>query len=213
MKPSAAEISSQSPFPDSSAREAARARKRDAVLLTAVQMFNERGFHATSLDDVAARLGVTKPVIYHYFGNKDQVLLACVRTGVDQLLEAAAESRQVAGNGFVRLRDFLVRYALINMADFGRCVIRTGDELLSPESRQEFRAIKREVDRAMREMIRQAVADGSAVVEDVRIAAFALAGALNWPARWQRRDGPLSPEEVARQLVDFLIKAFRPEGR
>jgi AcrR family transcriptional regulator len=119
----------------------------------------------------------------------------------------------VAGNGFVRLRDFLVRYALINMADFGRCVIRTGDELLSPESRQEFRAIKREVDRAMREMIRQAVADGSAVVEDVRIAAFALAGALNWPARWQRRDGPLSPEEVARQLVDFLIKAFRPEGR
>jgi hypothetical protein len=51
------------------------------VLRAAVQMFNEKGFHQTSLDDVAARLGISKPTIYHYLGNKDQVLLECVTAG------------------------------------------------------------------------------------------------------------------------------------
>ena len=60
-------------------------------------MFNERGFHATSLDEVAASLGVTKPVIYHYLGNKDQVLLECVTIGLTQLLEAAEAAGAVRG--------------------------------------------------------------------------------------------------------------------
>ncbi|WP_336959030.1 TetR/AcrR family transcriptional regulator [Sphingobium aquiterrae] len=199
-----------SPFPDRGARAEARERKRHAVLLAAVQMFNERGFHATSLDDVAARLGITKPVIYHYFGNKDQVLLACVRMGVDQLADAASAARMQEGSGLLRLRAFLRCYALVIMDDFGRCVVRTGDELLSPESRAEFRAIKREVDQSLCALIEEAVADGSAAVADVRIAAAALAGALNWPARWQRPDGKLSAQEVAARMADFLILSLRP---
>lgn len=199
-----------SPFPDRGARAEARERKRQAVLLAAVQMFNERGFHATSLDDVAARLGITKPVIYHYFGNKDQVLLACVGTGVDQLADAAAAARALDGSGIVRLHEFLRRYALVIMADFGRCVVRTGDELLSAESRAEFRAMKREVDQSLCALIEEAVADGSAAVADVRVAAAALAGALNWTARWQRADGKLSAGEVAERMADFLIPSLRP---
>src|SRR3546814_2246117 len=61
-----------SPFRTVREREVERAEKRQAVLVAAVRMFNERGFHATSLDDVAASLGVTKPVIYHYLGNRSE---------------------------------------------------------------------------------------------------------------------------------------------
>ncbi|CAN5247311.1 TetR/AcrR family transcriptional regulator [soil metagenome] len=198
------------PFPDRDERVRMRLRKKEAVLLAAVRMFNQRGFHASSLEDVATALGITKPVIYHYFGNKDQVLLACVRAGVDQLLDAAEAAKSMPGTGLIRLREFLRRYALVTMTDFGRCVVRTGDEMLSPESRLEFRAIKREVDRSLRHILEEAVADGSAVVDDIRIAAFALAGALNWPARWHKHDGPKSVEKTAEDLADFLVKALLP---
>src|SRR3546814_3852597 len=80
-----------SPFRTVREREVERAETRQAVLVAAVRMFNERGFHATSLDDVAASLGVTKPVIYHYLGNKDQVVFECVRIGLAQLREARSE--------------------------------------------------------------------------------------------------------------------------
>lgn len=199
-----------SPFRSAKEREEERALKRQALLLAAVRMFNERGFHATSLDDVAASLGVTKPVIYHYLGNKDQVLFECVRSGLTQVRDAAAAARSGPGTGLERLKAFLRHYAEINMSDFGRCVIRTGDEALAPESREQFRALKRDIDAAMRRLIADAIDDGSAETDDVRLTAFTLAGALNWPARWYRDEGPLSAEEVARKIVDILCAGLCP---
>lgn len=198
-----------SPFRSSQQRQKERVLKRQAVLLAAVRMFNERGFHATSLDDVAASIGVTKPVIYHYLGNKDQVLFECVRLGLSQIREAAVAARAEAGSGLDRLKAFLRRYAEINMDDFGRCVIRTGDETLSPESRREFRALKGEIDREMREVIAEGIADGSIATNDVRLTAFTLAGALNWPARWFNPEGREDRRDVAAAMVEILCEGLR----
>jgi hypothetical protein len=88
--------------------------------------------------------------------------------------------------------------------DFGRCVVRTGDEVLSPESRGRFRALKAETDLAMRTLIAQGVADGSIEADDIRLTASTLAGALNWPARWFSPDGPSTVGELAAAIVEIL---------
>ena len=201
-----------SPFRSKAEREQDRADKREAVLLAAVRMFNARGYHAASLDDVAASLGVSKPTIYHYLGNKEQVLVECVNRGLSMLREAADVAAGAAGSGHDRLRAFLLRYACINMDDFGRCVIRTNEEVLSMDSATRFRARKREIDDAVRGMIAEGIADGSIAPVDIRFASFTLAGALNWPARWHDPDGPLSPEEVAEKLVDIALGGLTPRG-
>ena len=67
-----------SPWKKPADRQKEREIKRDAVLRAAAQAFNENGFHKTSLDDVAERLNVTKPTIYYYVKNKDQILFECV---------------------------------------------------------------------------------------------------------------------------------------
>lgn len=199
-----------SPFRTPQQRRSERAAKREAVLRAAVQMFNARGFHATSLEDVAASLGISKPTIYHYLGNKDQVLLECVTIGLQQLLSAAETARQQSGSGLERLRAFLIRYAEVNMDDFGRCVVRTGDEALSPDSARRFRDLKREIDTAMRGLIEEGMADGSITGSDPRLLAFTLAGALNWPARWHDAGGAQSVEEIAQAMVEILSQGFAP---
>lgn len=199
-----------SPFRSKSERDREREEKREAVLLAAVRMFNARGYHAASLDDVAASLGVSKPTIYHYLGNKEQVLVECVNRGLSMLREAADAAADAPGSGHDRLRAFLLRYACINMDDFGRCVIRTNEEVLSMDSATRFRARKREIDDAVRGMIADGIADGSIAPVDVRFASFALAGALNWPARWHDPDGPLRPEAVAEKLVDIAMGGLTP---
>jgi AcrR family transcriptional regulator len=173
-------------------------------------MFNTRGFHSTSLDEVAATLGVSKPTIYHYLGNKDRVLLECVTRGLAELSEAADAARKLPGTGLDRLRSFLRQYAKIGMDDFGRCVIRTGDEALQPKSAVRFRALKGEIDKAMRLLIAEGIADGSIAPADVKLVAFALAGALNWPARWYKSDGDHSRESVADIMIDFLTMGLKP---
>lgn len=201
---------SHSPFRSTRTNAGEREEKRDALLLAAVRMFNERGFHATSLDDVAATLGVTKPVIYHHLGNKEQVLFECVRRGIEKLHRAADQARTEPGTGLDRLRSFLRLYAQVIMGEFGRCVIRTGEELLSPDARLKFRALKREIDDAMQSMIVLAAEDGSARIADARLTGLAFAGSLNWLARWYRVDGPLPPSEMAAQLVDILCAGIEP---
>jgi len=200
-----------SPFRTAEQKKADRAAKRDAVLVAAVRMFNERGFHATSLDDVAASLGISKRTIYHYLANKDQVLLECLTIGLQQLLDASAEARRHPGSGRDRLHAFLCRYGELNMNDFGRCVIRTGEEALSRDSLPQYRSLKHQIDMAMRTLVQDAIDDGSIAPVDVKIAAFTFAGALNWPARWYAEDGPLTRDQIATQMVDLLLSGVTPQ--
>ncbi len=199
-----------SPFRTREEKAREREEKREAVLRAAVRMFNARGFHATSLDDVAASLGISKPTIYHYLGNKEQVLIECVTRGLEMLRAAADEARAGEGNGLARLDYFLRRYGAVIMDDFGACVVRTGDECLSVEGAILFRSRKRDIDLAMRGLIADAVADGSIAPVDVKLAAFTLAGALNWPGRWYDPKGALTPAQISEAMVKVLMGGLDP---
>ena len=199
-----------SPFRSREERDLERIEKREAVLKAAVEMFNARGFHATSLDDLAASLGISKPTIYHYLGNKDQVLLECLTRGLMQLRAAAEEAQTLPGTGLDRLRAFLRSYADVNMRDFGKSVIRTGEEALAPESAERLRDMKREIDAALRNLVRAGIEDKSIAAGDVTMIAFTLAGALNWPGRWYNPAKGRSISDVAEAMVDILTAGLAP---
>ena len=94
------------------------------------------------------------------------------------------------------------------MSDFGRCVIRTADEALSTQSALRFRQLKKEIDDAMRTLIRTGIRDKSIGPADVKMIAFTLAGALNWPARWHDPQGKSSPKTIAADMVDILTQGL-----
>jgi len=200
----------QSPWLKQEDRERERSQKREAVLEAAVRSFNERGFHATSLDEVAAALNVTKPTIYHYFGTKDEILFECVRRGLEGIRVAAEGARATGGTGMERLRALLSAYAVTMTKDFGMCVIRTADHELSGESRAKFRALKREIDRTIRRVVEEGMADGSIAEGDARMVTFTLTGALNWIARWYDPAGSMRAEDIAGAVIKTLIDGLAP---
>lgn len=203
-------VAADSPWPKREERARERAVKRDAVLRTAVALFNEKGVHATSLADVATALNVTKPTIYHYFSSKDEILFECVRRGVESIRDAAIDVEKQGGTGLERLEAHMRNYALVMTSDFGMCVTRTADHELSAESRAKFRAIKRETDVLMRRVVEEGIQDGSIASGDPRLITFTLAGALNWIARWYDPKGPMTPEEIAAECVAILVRGIYP---
>jgi len=186
-------------------REKERRTKRDAVLRMAAQSFNEKGFHATSLDDVAARLNVTKPTLYYYFKNKEEILFECVRIGLEMIDEAAENVARRGGTGIEQLFAVMRKYAEIVTMDFGMCLIRVGEDPLQPAARRKLRQLKARIDRRFRSLIEQGIAEGDLAPCDAKIAAFTVAGALSWIARWYRPDGPLSPDDIAEQCISILV--------
>lgn len=204
------DVAGPSPWPNSEERARQRDEKREALLRAAVRSFNERGFHATSLDEVAASLNVSKPTIYYYLGNKEEILFESVRRGLDSIRQAAQAVERAGGTGMERLRALMLDYAVIMTRDFGMCVTRTADHELSGESRARFRALKREIDETVRRVVEDGVADGTIAAGDPRMTTFAVTGALNWIARWYDPGGPLTAEAVADACVDTLINGLAP---
>src|SRR5579862_1540661 len=82
-----------SPWRASRERVREREVKRDAVIRAAAHAFNRKGYHNTSLDDIAAALEVTKPTVYYYVSNKEQLLFECFVAGIDPVRAAIREAR------------------------------------------------------------------------------------------------------------------------
>lgn len=213
-KRSTAEPEVASPWVAGSERDRLRATKREAVLRTAARMFNEKGFHATSLDEVAERLHITKPTLYYYVKNKDEILFECVSIGLQMLQDAIEAERDRGGRAIDQLAAAMRSYVEIVTQDYGMCIIRVGEDPLPPENQRALRSFKARLDAHFRELVRRGIEEGSIRACDPKIAAFTLAGALSWIGRWYRPEGPLAPGEIARQCTDLLTSGMcTPKGR
>ena len=187
--------------------------KRVAVIRAAARAFNERGYHHTSLDDIAADLGVTKPTVYYYVANKEQLLFECFLAGLKPIREAFREAERLAGTGRERLNAVIRGYAAAIASEYGWCMVRAHDQDLGPEMRRQINALKSEIDQGIRRLLRGGMDDGSIAPCDPKLAAFALAGALNWIAHWYRADQALSAHEIADAFVGFFEHGLQPRQR
>ena len=199
-----ASISPRKAFAD---RRRDPATKREAVLKTAAQLFLEKSYGRTSMNDVADRLNITKPALYHYFNNKEDILLECYRLGVG-LIEEILNEVADCGTGLQKVEAFIQSYAGVMTVNFGRCVMRLDEGDLTSAARTEVRTYKRKIDRRLRSFIQDGIEDGSIAPCDTKIAAFSIAGALNWIWMWYEPNGALSPEEIATQFARTLTQGL-----
>ncbi|HTP36697.1 MAG TPA: TetR/AcrR family transcriptional regulator [Candidatus Acidoferrales bacterium] len=189
------------------------ATKREAVLTTAAQLFIEKSYGRASMNDVAERLKITKPALYHYFQNKEQILLECYRLGSALIEETLNEIASHGGTGVEKVSAFIYSYANVMTINFGRCVMRLDEGDLSEDARIEVRKYKRKIDRRLRSFIQDGIDDGSITACDAKLAAFSIAGALNWICQWYEPEGPLSPEEIASQFARTLTQGIARRQR
>ena len=187
--------------------------KREAVLQTAAQLFLEKSYARTSMNDVAERLHITKPALYHYFQNKEGILLECYRLGSAMIEEILNGIAAHCGTGLEKVEAFIYSYANVMTVNFGRCVMRLDEGDLSSAAFAEVRGYKRKIDRRLRAFIQEGIADGSITPCDSKIAAFSIAGALNWICIWYEPDGPLTADEIASQFARTLTQGLAAQWR
>lgn len=199
-----------SPWSSADERAVNRERKRDAVILAAARAFRERGYHNTSLDDIASVLNVTKPTIYHYVANKEELLFECFRAGLDQIMVAFDDSKKARLSGRERLIQLMSRYAQAITSEFGWCMVRAEDQDLSAAMSAQVKSLKQKIDRGMRALITEGMRDGSIRACDPKITAFAIAGAMNWVAHWYRHDDSLTAEDIAQRFIDLFDQGLQP---
>jgi AcrR family transcriptional regulator len=90
---------------ESKRRRMPRAERERQMIAVAEEIFAARGYQASSMDEIAERVGVSKPMIYEYFGSKEGLLVACIRAARAELLAATLSSVE----GITSAEDALYR--------------------------------------------------------------------------------------------------------
>jgi AcrR family transcriptional regulator len=184
--------------------------KREAVVRAAARAFNARGYHNTSLDDIAAALGVTKPTVYYYVANKEQLLFECFRAGLQRIRDAFREAERSDRTARDRLNAVIRGYAEAIASEYGWCMVRAHEHDLGPDMGRQINVLKSEIDQGIRRLLREGVADGSIGPCDPKITAFAMAGALNWIGHWYREKESMSATQIADAFATFFENGLLP---
>lgn len=186
-------------------RSASFEAKRMDILHKVALAFAEDGYHQTSVNTLAHRLGVSKPVLYYYAKNKDDLLFQCVLVGQGALHEAIERTAKTSISGAGKLRHFFSTYAEIMCGDFGRCIALVDHRALSPEARRKDALARRAIEASVRAMIKEGQKDGSIGPCNPAIAVRALFGAFNGIPRWFTKDGEFNARDVADSYLDLFM--------
>lgn len=184
--------------------------KRNALLREAARAFSARGYHETSLDDVARTLGVTKPALYYYVKNKGEILYECHVISHDLGDQALAYAEANGRNGRERVVLLARRYIELITGELGSFGVLGEFDALEPDKRAAIAARRDAFDGRFRDMIAEGRRDGSVRDIDPKLTVFFFMGAVNWMTRWFRSDGPSSGAGIASAFSDLLDAALRP---
>ncbi len=180
--------------------------KRDRIIDAAVELFYNKGFGNTTLDEVADRLGVRKPYIYSYFESKGDLLAQVCETGVAEAVAAVTQILENGGSPSQQLRAIceitvktVIKYQKHN-------VIWSREEMnLPPRYASKIRGIRRQYDDKLNALLIAGRASGDFDVSDTRLATFAI-GAISTSVQvWFKDAGRLGSKETASGIADLVM--------
>jgi TetR/AcrR family transcriptional regulator len=189
---------------------AKRQKRRAEILHAALSAFRENGFHETSLEDIAGRLGVRKTALYYYFPDKDALLYECHRESLAELDRMMEESAQCCSGPVERLRYLIREHVRVMTETLEGSPLAFEVPALSERRRAAIIAGRDRYERLLRELVGEGGRTGELRDADPQVAVFAILGAINWIARWYRPGGRLQAAELGEQFADYLLGGLLP---
>ena len=188
-------------------------QRRKALILEAGRAFAKKGFHNTSLDEVAEALNVTKPALYYYIRTKQEILFECHNLTMDIAQRAKEYSFARSEDPLERFRLFLTKYITTLASEFGAHAILLEPISSLKEDQREFILNRRRgFDHLMRSLLDQCIAQGKIRPCETSLAVNFFMGAVAGIPRWFNANGPLSGEEIAAAYLDFIFQGLAPKA-
>ncbi len=181
-------------------------RRRQAIVSAAAAVFAKQGYDQTTMQDLAGSMGLATGALYHYFGGKEQLLMAICDDLMEPLLARAREVSLSDDPPGDRLRT-LVRMWVSNVVLYRDHMLVFQQERHIIESDAQWRRV-RASRKAFERIIRHVLdeADGERPrIRDRRLELGALLGMVNHTATWYQPQGPLDPEQIADGYLGLLL--------
>lgn len=185
-------------------RKEMKEQKRQQILGVASQLFNRRGIEGTSLSDIVSAIGATKGVFYHYFEDKNELVIECYRRAFDLYGSFAETASAVGANG---VEKAMITNHLNCQAQFSSIpplTLQRGLDTLSEPVRSQLAISSRKVWEKVQILVSEGVSDGSCRQIDVRAATEVAAGPFFWLVRNREPRDPQEAWATADAICDVI---------
>jgi len=186
-----------------------RPQPRQEILRTAARLFQQQGYDATSMNDVAAALKLSKGGLYHHFQSKDEILFHIMSHAMDITEERVINTVRQIEDPEERLRTLIRLHIGVVLSEEDReiTVMLHENHPLPPALRRKINGRKKDyvhfVEIMIADVQKQRKA-ASAVAP--RAAAFALLGMINWIYQWYKPGGELTGDAIVRQFTEIFFR-------
>jgi AcrR family transcriptional regulator len=185
--------------------------QRARITSVAAEIFSRRGFRATSMNEIAAAVGLSKPTLYHYFRSKEELLVRIYSDVLDESLAKGEQTLAQAPTPLAAIRDLIasrVVYTCENKALLTVCFEEEHE--LPPELAEVLLRRRRAFERLFVGALERHLAEHPALRLPVtpKVYVNMCLGAVNWCYKWYRPDGPSTPEQLGGQLADTLTASL-----
>lgn len=182
--------------------------KRKNLLKHAAAVFNRKGYHGTTISDIAREVGVSPSALYYYVKDKQQVLLECNRMSLDLAMEALNTACATATTPEAKLELTLRGHIETLTDELQACVVLIEEEALSKRHRKEIIKRRDEYERALRGLIQEGIEQKVFIPCDPKIVGFVFLGAINWMPKWYSTKGELPSREIAQLFARQLVRSI-----
>lgn len=183
--------------------------KQAEIMAAAIRLFQQKGYHATSMQDIADGVGLQKGSLYHYISSKEDLLVVIIHDAIAQYNARLAEVKAM-DLPVRRKLELAVRYHLKGIADnLGMLTIFLRESYaLNPDQQKLIAEESARYNQMFEELYREGVASGEIRDLDPKLATRTVLGACNWFYRWYRPGGQRSIEELSDFFVDLLFNGI-----
>lgn len=181
-------------------------KNKEKLVKVAIELFSTRGFKGTSIRDIANAMDMSISNIYHYFGNKEGLLLAVLEHSSKGLVEKLGEISQMDLDPLERFKLLIETH--IRLSELYKKEIKIfflDEEHLSPEGIKINNQTQTDILQIHLKALNDLKKAGHLQCKSTTIAAFNILGIINWQLRWYRTDGSLTLEDVSREIVSFIL--------
>ena len=185
--------------------------RRRVVIHKAAELFEARGFHGTSMQDVADSVGITKAALYHYVNSKEDLLYEIHDAFISQMLDDARSFVADNDDPVAQLR-FFIRNILETVVEY-RPYVRAFFQELGQLTNDDLDAEIRQKRDAYEQLVEDCLSRGQqlglfSLPTSPRPAALFFFGACNWSYQWLRAEGPMSVDDLTEAWFDLFMRGF-----
>jgi len=184
--------------------------KEQAIVAVAARLFKEKGYRATTLEDIAADVGMLKGSLYYYIRSKEELLYLVVRDPIRQAYNKLEEIVTSDAPVKVKIAQAIVNHMTLFHQHYPHIAVYLHDyHHLMQQLQKNAIETPKHYQQLWTTLLEQGVATGEVRGDlDVKVAGYAILGMCNWIYRWYNPQGALSAEEIAGIFTTLVLEGL-----